>query len=51
MEKAILLALGASLCTATASVGQRLGAKSYQRAALMSGSSSAWPGGQPGSWG
>jgi hypothetical protein len=32
MEKTILLALAASLCTATASVCQRLGARSYQRA-------------------
>jgi hypothetical protein len=30
MEKAILLALAASFCTATASVCQRLGAKSHE---------------------
>jgi hypothetical protein len=32
MEKAVLLALAASFCTATASVCQRLGARSYERA-------------------
>jgi drug/metabolite transporter (DMT)-like permease len=32
MEKAVLLALAASFCTATASVCQRLGARSYQAA-------------------
>jgi drug/metabolite transporter (DMT)-like permease len=32
MEKAVLLALAASFCTAMASVGQRLGARSYERA-------------------
>src|SRR5258708_30334802 len=31
MEKAVLLALAASFCTATASVCQRLGARSYER--------------------
>ena len=30
MEKAILLALAASFCTATASVCQRLGAETYE---------------------
>ena len=34
MEKALLLAIAASLCTATASVCQRLGAKSDQTAAF-----------------
>ena len=32
MEKAVLLALAASFCTATASVCQRLGARSYEGA-------------------
>jgi hypothetical protein len=50
MEKAILLAVAASFCTATASVCQRLGARRYEMAALMSGSSSAWPASRSGCW-
>jgi hypothetical protein len=35
MEKAVLLALAASFCTATASVCQRLGARSYEGAGMQ----------------
>ena len=37
MEKAILLALAASFCTATASVCQRLGARKYETAGFDAG--------------
>jgi hypothetical protein len=37
MEKAILLAIAASFCTATASVCQRLGARKYETAGFDAG--------------
>jgi hypothetical protein len=50
MEKAILLAVAASFCTATASVCQRLGARRYEMAGFDVGLVFAWPASRSGCW-